>query len=198
MNICRIKIFAASILLFWNGCFTHNTFAISNSNDALETFGDYMQIINPIVASCVASQDRGLGHFLAIYTSTIVIVHSNKMIGKSLKWEINRRPFVANRNDRYDGMPSGHTASAFAAAAYVRTFADEYKPLAIPLYISAAITGYSRIHAKKHTVAQVVVGAALTEIVTFVYSKLDWSKNYQSHIISVFPDHYAINFRLKL
>ena len=43
--------------------------------------------------------------------------------------------------DRFDGMPSGHTNSAWVAAAYIRTFSEDYQYASVPLYITAAVTG---------------------------------------------------------
>lgn len=64
---------------------------------------------------------------------------------------MSKRPTIEGKKNRYDGMPSGHTASAWVAASYIRTFSEDYKYLSIPLYLTAAVTGYSRIHAKEHT-----------------------------------------------
>ena len=177
--------------------FVNTSFAAQNRRSSLRTFGDYMQIINPLFAAGLASQEKGFGHFAIIYSQTFVIMHGTKLIAKSGKWQISKRPHIENKKDRYEGLPSGHTASACAAASYVRTFSDEHKLLSIPLYITAAVTGYSRIKAKEHTGLQVVAGAALAEIVTFVNSKLAWSNDYQSTSFQVFPNGGAISFELK-
>jgi membrane-associated phospholipid phosphatase len=146
----------------------------------LRSFGDAMQIVNPVIATVIASQEKGAGHFAIIYGQTFVIMHGTKLIAKSGKWSISKRPHIEGKKDRFEGLPSGHTASAWSAAAYVRTFSEDYKMLSIPLYITAAATGYSRIHSKEHTTTQVVAGAILAEAVTYVNSKLDWSNEYRS------------------
>ena len=195
-------VFTKNLLLIFLSIFaftlyTHDSFAAQNRRSSLRTFGDYMQIINPLFAAGLASQEKGFGHFAIIYSQTFVIMHGTKLIAKSGKWQISKRPHIENKKDRYEGLPSGHTASAFAAAAYVRTFSDEHKILAIPLYITAAVTGYSRVKAKEHTGLQVVAGAALAEIVTFVNSKLDWSNEYRSTSFHAFPNSGAISFEFK-
>ena len=177
--------------------FANDSFAAQNRRSSLRTFGDYMQIINPIFAAGLASQEKGFGHFAIIYSQTFAIMHGTKLIAKSGKWRISKRPYIENKKDRYEGFPSGHTASAFAAASYVRTFSDEHKLLSIPLYITAAVTGYSRVKAKEHTGLQVVAGAALAEIVTFVNSKLDWSNEYRSTSFQAFPNGGTISFEFK-
>jgi lipid A 4'-phosphatase len=177
--------------------FANDSFAAQNRRSSLRTFGDYIQIINPIFAAGFASQEKGFGHFAIIYSQTFAIMYGTKLIAKSGKWRISKRPYIENKKDRYEGFPSGHTASAFAAASYVRTFSDEHKLLSIPLYITAAVTGYSRVKAKEHTGLQVVAGAALAEIVTFVNSKLDWSNEYRSTSFQVFPNGGTISFEFK-
>ena len=177
--------------------FHSNSLAEENRRSSVRSFGDYMQIINPVFAASLASGEKGFGHFAIIYAETFVIMHGTKLIASSGKWQVSKRPYVENKKHRYDGLPSGHTASAFVGAAYVRTFSEEYKLLSIPLYITAAITGYSRVKAKEHTTGQVIAGAALAEIVTFINSRLEWSNEYRSTNVTVFPKGGAISLNFK-
>lgn len=148
---------------------------------ALRSFGDIMQILNPIVAATIASKEMGLGHQANIYAQTLMITHGTKFIANKNEWDLSQRPYSSTRKHaNYEGMPSGHTASAWSAAAYVRTFSDDYRSFVIPLYITSVITACSRIDAKEHTVLQVIAGATLAELVTFVNSKLRWSNEYKS------------------
>ncbi len=197
INFARLAGAYIFLSVFMLVSYTNSCFAAQNRQSPLRTFGDYMQIINPLFAAGLASQERGLGHFAIIYSQTFVIMHGTKLIAKSGKWQVSKRPHIENKKDRYEGLPSGHTASAFAAAAYVRTFSDEHKLFSIPLYITATVTGYSRVKAKEHTGLQVVAGAALAEIVTFVNSKLDWSNNYRATNFHFFPKGGAISFEYK-
>ncbi|RTK92105.1 MAG: phosphatase PAP2 family protein [Rickettsiales bacterium] len=178
----------------------HGNSAIASSNrkSDLRTFGDYMQVVNPIIAASLASQEKGFGHFGFIYAQTFVSMHSIKYIGKSAKWNISKRPYINNKKDRYEGMPSGHTASAWSAAAYVRTFSNDYQYISIPLYITAAVTGYSRIKAKEHTTSQVIVGAVLSEIITYINSRLDWSNEYRSTNFYFGGDELTASFKFNL
>ncbi len=138
--------------------------------------GDILQITNPLTSTYIASKEKGIGHFAIIYAQNMAATYATKYTGTKTKWNISKRP----NSNKYDGMPSGHTSSAWSSASYVRTFSNDYKYVAIPLYIGAAITAYSRINHKKHTSAQVISAAALTEIITYANSKLGWSNHYRS------------------
>ena len=173
-------------------------FAAKSRKGTLRSFGDYMQIINPIFASGFASQEKGFGHFALIYGQTWVTMHSVKIMASKGKWQPGKRPGIDGKKDRFDGMPSGHTASAWAAAAYIRTFSEDYKYLSIPLYITAVVTGYSRVKAKEHTTSQVVVGAALAELVTYINNKLDWSNDYRSTNFYFGENELTASFQFRL
>ena len=88
------------------------------------------------------------------------------------------------------------SASAWAAASYVRVFGGDKKILAVPLYASAIITGYSRIKAKRHTVTQVVAAAVMSECVTMLNAKMSWSSNYHTTHINITPDGASFNLQI--
>jgi membrane-associated phospholipid phosphatase len=157
-----------------------NLTAHANYRSQVRKIGDYTQIINPIIAASMAPHNKGLGHFALIFIEDTVITHAIKLIGVGTKIPISKRPYAANRNGRYDGMPSGHTASAWTAAAYIRHF-EENKLISIPFYIAAGFTGYSRIKAQKHTTAQVIGAAALAELIVYLNKQSQWSQEYQSY-----------------
>ena len=174
-------------------------FAYAKSRQSpLRSFGDYAQIINPILAAGFASQEKGAGHFAIIYGQSWLTMQGIKLVSNKAKWSPSKRPVIKDKKDRYDGMPSGHTNSAWVAASYLRTFSDDYKYVSIPLYVTAAITGYSRVHAKEHTTAQVIAGAALAEIVTYINSKLKWSNEYRSTNFYFGKNEVSAGFTFKL
>lgn len=179
---------------FWN---VNSTYAKSRQSP-LRSFGDYAQIINPVLTAGFASQEKGFGHFAIIYGQSWVTMQGIKLVSDKAKWGASKRPSVNHKKDRYDGMPSGHTNSAWVAASYLRTFSDDYKYVSIPLYITAAITGYSRIHAKEHTTAQVIAGAALAELITYVNSKLKWSNEYRSTNFYFGKNEVSAGFEFRL
>lgn len=176
---------------------TSSSYAKSRQSP-LRSFGDYAQVINPLIASGIAAKEKGFGHFAIIYGQSFLSMHGIKLIADKAKWKASKRPYVEGKRDRYEGMPSGHTNSAWVAASYVRTFGEDYKYAAIPLYISAAITGYSRVRAKEHTSAQVIAGAVLAEIVTYVNSKLSWSNEYRSTNFYFGKNEASVGFELRL
>ncbi len=172
-----VKIFSSLVVIF---CFVSNSVFAKSRNSAVRTFGDIAQIANPVIVAGFASQEKGAGHFGIIYGQTWLGMHGIKLISKQAKWRASKRPHIAGKKDRYEGMPSAHTGSAWVAAAYMRTFSDDYKLASIPLYAAAAVTGYSRIKAKEHTLGQVIAGALFAEGVVYLNSKLGWSNEYRS------------------
>jgi membrane-associated phospholipid phosphatase len=189
-----LPLFVAGSILF-NTTFA---FAAKSRNSPLRSFGDYMQIINPVLASGFASQEKGFGHFAFIFGQTLIAAHGTKLVANKSKWGSSKRPHIDGKKDRFEGMPSAHTASAWAAASYVRTFSEDYKYVSIALYLTAATTGYSRIKAKEHTTAQVIGGAALAELVTYINSKLGWSNDYRSTNFYFGSDELTASFQFRL
>ncbi len=148
-----------------------------SKRSTIRTVGDVFQIINPIAALGIASGDKGAGHFAFIYAQEFTALHATKFIGKEAEWSAGKRPHNSTKKNRYDGMPSGHTLSAWSAAAFIRNFKE--KPnLSIPFYVTATVTAYSRVKAKEHTIGQVIAGALLSEVITYANSQMEWSKNY--------------------
>lgn len=174
-------IFTISLLFIKNSI----SFAQNNNRyDSLRTFGDYAQIANPLIALATSSQEKGVGHFSVIYAESTLVTHGFKLAANQQRWGISKRPTIENKRDRYDGMPSGHTSSAWIAAAYVRAFSEEYKALAVPLYIAAAVTGYSRIKHKEHNLTQVISGAVISEAITYLNKNMNWNTEYRSVKVS--------------
>jgi membrane-associated phospholipid phosphatase len=71
------------------------------------------------------------------------------------------------RNSAYRSFPSGHAASAFAAAAVITSEAGRWCGrrctwlVGIPMYAGAALVGASRMYGNKHWASDVVGGAAI-------------------------------------
>ncbi|NRB11343.1 MAG: phosphatase PAP2 family protein [Rickettsiaceae bacterium] len=161
--------------------------------------GDILEIINPLVAAYFANKEKGLGHFAIVHGQTIGIMGATKFYFHNKKGKIGRRPNRnSNKRERYDRFPSGHTSSAWSAAAYSRIFLEENKYVAIPLYATAALTGFSRVKSKQHTRNQVLAAIVLAEGMNFINSKMQWSNEYKYSYVRLDGDGRFIlgfNFR---
>jgi hypothetical protein len=155
-----------------------------DETDDLQKFGDYGQILNPFIAAAISTQEKGLGHFAFIFAQDMALTHGVKLALASGKAGIGKRPSKSWKKDKYDGMPSGHTASAWVAAAYIRQF-EQNKFASIPFYLIAGVTGYSRIKAKKHTTFQVIAGAALSELIVHLNKQANWSQEHKSYQLNL-------------
>lgn len=126
--------------------------ASPDQGTALERTGDILQIALPAGAGigAVALRDWvGLRQFAVVMVVSQGVTH---LLKHTLK---TRRP-DGGRN----GFPSAHTSSAFAGSGFVAfRYGNRY---AWPLHAAAALTGYSRIAARKHWTLDVLGGAALS------------------------------------
>ena len=133
------------------------------AKDAFEVYGDVGQIAIPVGAGVVSlfKKDRAGGKQLLFgYVGTIGLTYSLKAIFNTT--DLGRRP---GSHSAGESFPSGHTASAFAGAAYLH-HRYGYK-MGLPALSAATAVGLSRIHAKKHHARDVVVGALLAYGVSF-------------------------------
>lgn len=165
----------------------------------IRRFGDYAQILNPMLAGAFSLHEKGLIHYGIIFTQCNLPTWVMHTKGRHLKWSLSARPRKKTEGIRerknYTGMPSGHTAAAWMGAAYMRRFSKDYQWVAWPLYLSAALTGYSRVHSRCHTKLQVFASIALVEGLNFLNANMSWSKNYEATEFSLCGDGM---FRLSL
>lgn len=166
-------------------------------SDSLRKTGDILRHLNPVVAALFATQEKGLGHFAIIHAQSMSIVLLSREVLSKTKWKICERPHKDGKPVNYQGMVSGHVMSAWTSAAYSRTFNQEYKWISIPLYATAAFTGYSRVHSKCHTVAQVVTAAVLSEGVVYLNKVIGWSDCYTGFDIQFGDKECFCNFKIK-
>lgn len=164
-------------------------------------FGDHAQIINPLIVSGFSLHEKGLGHFGCIFLQSNLPTWLMHYKGSKLKWSLSKRPQKRcasgiKEHKNYTGMPSGHTVAAWSGASYMRHFSKDYKWASIPLYLSAGITAYSRVHSKCHTKLQIFASIALVEALTYLNTKLSWSQNYEATEFSIGGDGCArISFK---
>lgn len=125
----------------------------SYAKSSSEKAGDILTILIPAVAlgGTLYTEDKeGSIEFLKAYGSTAAAT-------QVLKYTVReQRP---NNSTSYTSFPSGHSSSAFSGASFIhKRYGFKY---AIPAYLGAIYTGYSRVKADKHYTHDVIAGALL-------------------------------------
>lgn len=112
--------------------------------------GDALEIVIPLatLAATLAKRDyQGSREFSTGLLATLGATYMMK------EWVSKERP--DGRDD--DSFPSSHTAVSFHAAAFVH---ERYGwKWAVPMYLTAAWVGHSRVHDDRHDEQDVVAGA---------------------------------------
>jgi len=119
-----------------------------------------IQVLIPATAfasTLVLRDGQGTQQFLLGFATNLVATHGLKRL-------IDR--------DRPDGgthsFPSGHTSAAFQGASFIHL---RYGAIyAVPAYAGAAFVGFSRVYADKHYVSDVVVGAGIGFVSSWVFT----------------------------
>ena len=79
----------------------------------------------------------------------------------------------------YLSFPSGHTSAAFSGASFIHfRYGLKYS---LPLYCLASFAGYSRIHANKHYIEDVIAGASIA-ILSSWYFTSPYNEKYSFHL----------------
>lgn len=132
-------------------------------DNQFEQFGDAMRFLPLyVMIVSVAMEDyEGAGQLALGTLTTQVATEGIKRSLEALHEKGGYELAFAKRPccDDWKGMPSGHTSGAFSAAGFVY-YRYGWKP-AIPVTLLATLTAASRVEAKKHSLLQVSVGAAL-------------------------------------
>jgi membrane-associated phospholipid phosphatase len=128
----------------------------------IQDMGDLFRYASPIAAgigSLYADDYKGVGQlFLSVFITQGIS-------------ELSKKAFPKKRPDWEHGcpknsFPSGHVASTFSAASYLRIRYDEPKYY-IPAYAIAAFTAYSRVQARRHHVVDVLAATVVAELVSY-------------------------------
>lgn len=151
----KLKIYGFILVLFFQT-------KIVSQNNIVETIGDIALYTSPLVVlgTAIVENDK---QGLYMYAKGFLL---NAAVTLALKEITNKeRP---NGND-LKSFPSGHTSATFQAAAYLqKRYGWSY---GVPAYLVASYTGYSRVYAQKHFVEDVVAGAALGVLSSFIFTK---------------------------
>jgi len=130
------------------------------ASDDIELAGEIIRIILPLTAvgMTVYHDDKeGLIQFSKSFLTTLGASYA-------LKYSINtERP-----NGDTHSFPSGHTATAFSGASFLqRRYGWKY---GIPAYLAASFVGWTRIESDNHYLKDVLAGAALGVISTYIFT----------------------------
>jgi membrane-associated phospholipid phosphatase len=116
--------------------------------------GDTLQYAVPAAAILLSGLHRDL-YGLEEFGATFVVSQGSDELLKRIA--NSPRPDGTGR-----GFPSGHTSVVFASAGYVRQRYGWQE--ALPFYVAAVATAYSRVHTRHHFTKDVIGGAAVGEL----------------------------------
>ena len=134
---------------------------IGDSSDPIRVAGDIGQIASPLYGLYLTydnSDTEGRTQFFKSSATTILTTHFLKKTIDKL------RPDSTNTNS----FPSGHTSAAFSGATFIHKRYGFNKTW--PVYVMASFVGYSRIYAKKHYWEDVLAGAILAGINSWIFT----------------------------
>lgn len=137
---------------------------IEYKNKTIKEIGDDLRIAIPVAALILSAMFFKFSLILPwVYAtgSTIIITSILKLI-------FNFTPLGTRPNGNDDSMPSGHVSAAFGGAAFI-FFGVSYL-LGIIAFPFAAFTAYSRVWAGSHHWRDVIVGAILGSIISFIFA----------------------------
>jgi membrane-associated phospholipid phosphatase len=154
------KIKYAGIVIFFT-VIVNSVFSISAyAGDDIELSGEIIRILLPLTAAGMTvyhDDQEGLIQFSKSFLTTAGTSYA-------LKYSID--------TDRPDGgehsFPSGHAATAFSGASFLqRRYGWKY---GIPAYTVASFVGWSRIESDNHYLKDVMAGAAIGVISTYIFT----------------------------
>ena len=165
-------------------CFTRT----QAQSDIIELSGDVLHLAIPgaaFAATLIWSEDnyKGTKEFMwAAGISTVVTY--------AVKYAINKeRP-----NGESHAFPSGHASRAFMGAEFIRR---KYGWKAgLPAYLLASYTGYTRVYAQNHDYWDILGGAAVGVISSYLFAKPLSRKEKIVMSFSRQKDNYMLNLQL--
>lgn len=126
--------------------------AIAQPECKKDPVGDTLQIALPVAALGLSAWHDKDTEGMWQFGRSFAVAEG---ITEGLKYSIHTtRPCGGQHS-----FPSGHTASAFTAAAYVQQRYGAAE--SAPFYVLAAATGYERVHTNHHRVGDIIGGAVI-------------------------------------
>lgn len=127
----------------------------------IATAGDILQYALPVSAGALTVIYRDWKGAVQFAESAVV----TEGVTYGLKFAVNeRRP-----NGGTESFPSAHTSISFCAAEYLRKrYGWEY---GVPAYAVASFVAYSRVDAREHYPHDVIAGAAIGIISSYIFTR---------------------------
>jgi membrane-associated phospholipid phosphatase len=137
------------------------TASLAWAGDGIAEAGDVLQFVLPATAAGLALGYRDCQGALQFGESAALTLG----VTYGLKYTVNeRRP-----NGDRQAFPSGHSSISFSAAEFMRKrYGWEY---GVPAYAAASFVAYSRVEAREHHPHDVVAGAAIGIVSSYIFTK---------------------------
>jgi membrane-associated phospholipid phosphatase len=137
------------------------TGAAALAGDSIQTAGDVLQFVLPATAAGLTLAYKDGQGALELGESLGVTLAATY----ALKYSINeRRP-----NGGSQSFPSGHTSISFSAAEFMgKRYGWES---GVPAYAAASFVAYSRVESGEHHPHDVVAGAAIGILSSYIFTK---------------------------
>ena len=133
---------------------------LASAKSNTEKIGDFLLLAIPAAAygsTFYMDDEEGREELYWAYGSTLLTTVALKYTVKE------ERP----DSEETDSFPSGHTALTMAGATFIhKRYGFKY---AIPAYVGAIYTGYSRLHSNRHHPQDVVAGAIIGAVSSWYF-----------------------------
>lgn len=154
-KITPLIIYSVCTIFITSNAFAGGPFSLSKPNK----LSDLFMVMTAAYALGLSSTEDNFDGTIELATSVLGAQLATEGI-KSL--EIERRP---NGSD-WKSFPSGHATAAFSSAMFVHRRYG-WKPALVP-YAMAAVTGWGRVAADAHYWHDVLAGAAVSALFTWI------------------------------
>ena len=133
----------------------------ARAGDAIEAAGDAIQIALPVTAAGMTLYHRDLTGALQLVESAALSTGTTYL----LKYTVD----ATRPNGSKHSFPSGHSSISFMSAEFMRKrYGWEY---GLPAYALASFVAYSRVEADQHYARDVVAGAAIGIVSSYIFTR---------------------------